>query len=255
MVRVAPLVAALIASVLTGCRLDELPLPGVAPTRDLFGDAATDAPAAPKGDAGSDASVCEVDLDRDGSCAGDDCDDLNSRRSPLRGEYCPDVIDNDCDGLVDFDDDCDTLNDVCDGPLTVLVQDPDIDPSTWAFDLPLGARYRDDVSAGLSAGASDCTGDSGRNGHDAYFQITAATDATVTLTARGLGGVVAVLVLRAVCEAGQAGDACDVEDAQPATISGVMSAGQTAWLIVDDNATSATGLAHVEIRIAKRVVQ
>jgi len=162
-VRVATLaVAGLVALLDGGCRLDEVPLVGTSPIRDVYRDAEPDATRTPTHDAGVDASQCEVDVDGDGACAGEDCDDSNPRRSPLRHEYCPDKIDNDCDDLVDFDDTCDTVNDRCDAPVTVLTQDPNVDPSSWAFDLPLPTFYQDDVSAGLSAGGGDCDGDSGR---------------------------------------------------------------------------------------------
>jgi hypothetical protein len=48
---------------------------------------------------------------------GDDCDDLDDRRFPGAGEFCGDGQDNDCDGLVDGDDDdCSLANDSCLSP-------------------------------------------------------------------------------------------------------------------------------------------
>ena len=48
--------------------------------------------------------VCDDDADGD-DFAGDDCDDLNSAIFPGAVEICDDAIDNDCDDLIDGDDD------------------------------------------------------------------------------------------------------------------------------------------------------
>ena len=54
---------------------------------------------------------CCVDADGDGffdeACSGDDCDDTDALVYPGAGEICDDLVDNDCDGLVDdVDPDC-----------------------------------------------------------------------------------------------------------------------------------------------------
>lgn len=44
-----------------------------------------------------------LDLDRDGSIMCDDCDDNDPLRSPDQPETCWDLVDNDCDGVIDPD--------------------------------------------------------------------------------------------------------------------------------------------------------
>jgi len=51
----------------------------------------------------SDLTADEVDLDGDGSCAVDDCDDLDPAALPGAVEIC-DGIDNDCDGILPLDE-------------------------------------------------------------------------------------------------------------------------------------------------------
>lgn len=243
----------LLAFAFAGCRLNDAPMALIVAEGPEPEDAGTDGAPLP-GDAGTDAGPpCEVDVDGDRACAGEDCDDTDPRRSPLRMEYCPDRVDNDCDGLTDFADECGTLNDSCEGALAILRQVEDRDQTFWQFDLPLD-HYQDDVVAGLSAGGGDCTAESGRGGRDAIFQIVATTDALVEVTGVGSIGALPILVLqRGGCSQGGAGDVCDTADAQPARLSTEMAADDVAWLLVDDAASTAAGGIQVEVRITKRL--
>lgn len=62
-------------------------------------------------DMGADEYVSCFDDDEDGyydeACGGDDCDDIDPEVNPGANEICDNEIDDDCDGLVDYDDpDC-----------------------------------------------------------------------------------------------------------------------------------------------------
>jgi hypothetical protein len=63
-------------------------------------------------------SRCACDADQDGWCCcggepdgGCDCDDSDPNKHPGSEEICHDLIDNDCDGLVDEDCQCDCVTD------------------------------------------------------------------------------------------------------------------------------------------------
>ncbi len=55
------------------------------------------------GSAGAGAAGC-VDVDRDGDCAADDCDDESAAVGPSQSEVCGNGLDDDCNG--DVDEDC-----------------------------------------------------------------------------------------------------------------------------------------------------
>lgn len=243
---------AILALAAASCSLGDTPLVGVVPPGAPGFDAGPDG-RSPGGDAGADGAACLVDEDGDGSCAGEDCDDRSARRAPGNEEYCPDRIDNDCDELTDFADECDALNDVCGGPLAILRQEADRNETFWQFDLPL-EHYRDDLAAGLSAGGSDCAPSSGQDGRDAIFQLVATADAAIEVTATGSLGAVPVLLLQlAACGQGADGDVCDIADEAPARVWAALDSGASAWLVVDDAEASAAGAVEVEVRITRRV--
>jgi hypothetical protein len=245
---------AILALTAASCSLGDTPLVGIVPSDSAPSDAGPDG-RPPVLDAGADASSCAVDVDDDGSCADVDCDDRNSRRSPASPEYCPDRIDNDCDDLVDFADECGALNDACGGPLAVLRQEEDRNETFWQFDLPLD-RYQDDVVAGLSAGEGDCVATSGQNGRDAIFQLVATADSAVEATATGSMGAVPVLILQlSACGQGAESDDCDTADADasPASVVAALDSGAFAWLVVDDAAATLAGVVQLEVRITRRV--
>lgn len=242
-------VAILALSASTSCTLGDAPLAGLLLQEYAVPDAGSDAEPVPE-DAGD---TCAVDEDEDGSCAGDDCDDDNPRRYPGRLEYCPDRIDNDCDENVDFADECGAINDSCDGPLAILRQEEDRDQTYWQFDLPL-EHYADDAAAGLSAGGGDCIATSGQNGRDAFFQLVAAADAAVEVTASGSGGATPVLVLQlSECGRGDLADVCDVADTQAARVQAALDEDASAWLVVDDAAATLAGAIRIEVRISRRI--
>lgn len=243
---------ALLALTAASCSLADAPLVGVVHSDFGPSDAGADG-RAPVGDAGGDGATCAVDEDGDGSCAGEDCDDRSSRRSPANPEYCPDRIDNDCDDLTDFADECGAINDACEGPLAILRQEDDRNETFWQFALPL-EHYQDDVAAGLSAGGGDCGPTSGQDGRDAIFQLVATADAAVEATAQGSQGAVPVLILQlAACGQGADGDVCDTADTTPARVVAALDSGAFAWLVVDDDAASQAGAVELEVRIRRRV--
>jgi len=74
--------------------------------------------------------TCEVpcpDADFDGyvddACGGDDCDDANPDINPGADEICDDLVDNDCDALVDMDDpECESdPGDNCGNPIGITL--------------------------------------------------------------------------------------------------------------------------------------
>ena len=87
--------------------------------------------------AGYDEELCpdgdQTDIDEDGhigiDCGGDDCDDLSDAVHPEAEEICDNEIDDDCDGLIDMeDDDCDEGDDDTGGDDDATGDDDDTTP-------------------------------------------------------------------------------------------------------------------------------
>ncbi|MBT3985897.1 hypothetical protein HOD38_04140 [archaeon] len=90
----------------------------------LFNDALTASEVEDLYDLGTEGlSYCSTgcsDSDGDGYendlCGGDDCDESNSSINPGASEVCSDLVDNDCDTLIDYDDsDCTCMDSDIDG--------------------------------------------------------------------------------------------------------------------------------------------
>ncbi|MCA9602196.1 MAG: putative metal-binding motif-containing protein, partial [Myxococcales bacterium] len=109
------------------------------------------------------------DGDPDSHCAnGGDCDDRDPRRASTFSEVCTDLVDNDCDGLVDEPecgappgDTCDTAIDVSGGGL---------------FELYLDGAARDYSASCVPAG-----------GRDLAFSFTLTEPMDVDIAASGIG--------------------------------------------------------------------
>ncbi|MFT4977115.1 MAG: hypothetical protein ACI8S6_003020, partial [Myxococcota bacterium] len=122
-----------------------------------------------------------LDADGDGYPEGTDCDDSDSSSYPDAVEVCDDA-DNDCDGLVDGDDD-----DLVDG--TVYYQDSDADGygkrgvTIIACSLPAGYSSNDldclDSNGYINPAADEICGDNLDNDCDSETDEDDAVDALV----------------------------------------------------------------------------
>jgi hypothetical protein len=141
------------------------------------------------------------DLDQDGDpdqfCAmGHDCDDRDPTRSSLQPELCMDMVDNDCDGLVDESMCGRPAHDTCMDPLHITM--------SGSYDIMLSG-----------AGADYTLGCVGAARPDIVASITLTEPHDLTLTAEG-DLTTTVIALRTTCDDRMTESNCDI--GFPATI-------------------------------------
>ncbi len=94
---------------------------------------------------GVDIGVCYcLDLDKDGACQPQDCDDNNDSRSPLADEVCGNGVDDNCNGKID--EECAVTGE---------------DLVTDAENGEVGTDTEEPVSGGKSAGSGGCSSNGG----------------------------------------------------------------------------------------------
>ncbi len=123
------------------------------------------------------------DFDEDGAVdwhceGGTDCDDRNPNLSPLTNEVCDDMLDNDCDGMVDESGCGRAPYDTCDDP----------------FDVSAGGRFFISNEGAMADYGLSCAG----TRRDVVLTFTTTEEHDVSIRADGAG--VTAVSLRTTCD-------------------------------------------------------
>ena len=112
---------------------------------------------------------------------GDDCNDLSDRVYPGAREWCFDDLDNDCDDLIDFnDDECAMSNDTCDSPRELFLNTAE---EGFSFEA-------------LADISSSCDGS---DFVDVAFSFTLESDSDVIISVSGRDGFYPYVAIQAEC--------------------------------------------------------